>query len=163
MRRSIGALVVLCSLACKGESPTEMSLAPPTFSPSVTFAAVGSGGAPNLAVSVTLRNHTAIHLQVVESATCSFAVGIAPYPGGNETYIGVYGCPSAGAQRDVAPGDSVVLTGTIGADTLATFAPGTYQVSILVVNTISIWAGTIQLPLTPPLGARTANAWSPPR
>jgi hypothetical protein len=163
MRRSIGALVVLCSLACKGESPTEMSLGPPTFSPSVTFAAVGSGGAPNLAVSVTLRNHTAIHLQANESASCPFAVGIAPYPGGNETYIGVYGCPAGAAQREVAPGDSVVLTGMIGADTLATFAPHTYQVSILVGTTMSIWAGTIQLPLMPPLAARSATAWPPPR
>jgi hypothetical protein len=151
IRRSIGASVVLFTLACNGASPTQRSLAPPAFSPTAKFAVADAGGVPDLKVSVTLYNRTAVHLQAVESSSCPFAVGIAPYPG-TATYTGVFGCAAGGAQLDVVPGDSAVLTGLIGADTLRTFAPGTYQVNILVGTNsggMSLWAGTIQLPLTP--------------
>jgi hypothetical protein len=110
-----------------------------------------------LKVSVTLHNYTSVHLQAVVSASCPFAVRIFPDSTGAYEYIGVNACPAGGSALDVAPADSVVLTRMISADSLATFARGTYGVNVLVGTTtgaIGAWAGAIQLPLPTALVAR---------
>lgn len=168
MRRSMGVLIVLASLSCKGESPTQsnnLGPAPPSLYPTATsFAVAVPGGASELEVSVTLHNYTATHLQAVVSSSCPFAVRFFPDSSGAYEYIGVVGCPAGGSKLDVAPGDSAVLTRMFGADTLATFAPGNYGINILVGTVsgwIGAWAGAIQLPLEPPLAARTTTALPP--
>ena len=169
MRRSIGALVVLCSFACKGESPTGNGLgpAPPTLWPIATsFAVAVAGGAPELEVSVTLHNYTSKHLQAIVSSSCPFAVRIFPDSSGAYAVSGVVGCPAGGSQLDVAPGDSAVLTRMFSSDTLATFAPGMYGLNIevgTVSGTITAWAGAIKLPLANPLAARAVTGWPPLR
>lgn len=168
MRRSIAVLIVLCSLACKGGSPTQdygLRTAPPTLYPTATSIAVAvPGGAVALAVSVTLHNYTTTHLQAVVSSSCPFAVRFFPDSSGAYEYIGVVGCPSGGSELDIAPGDSAVLTRMFSVDSLATLARGTYGVNILVgtaTGSVGAWAGAIQLPLVLPLAARATTA--PPR
>jgi hypothetical protein len=63
------------------------------------------------------------------------------------------GCLSGGPALDLAPGDTAVLTRVIGADTLASFAPGTYGINVVVTTNpflIGVWAGAVQLPLARP-------------
>jgi hypothetical protein len=169
MRRSIGALVVLCTLACKGESPTDngLRLAPPTLDVAAWTFAEGVVGDPlDLWVSVALHNHTTTHLQAVVSDACPFAVRIFPDSSGTQPYIGVVGCPPGGAELDIAPGDSAILTRKFPADTLATFAPGTYSVNVLVGTvhgSIGMWAGTVPLPFPFPVAARIVTAPPPAR
>jgi len=156
MPRSMGVLIVLCSVACTGASPTDngLRLPPPTLYPTATtFAVAVSGGASVLEVSVTLHNYTTTHLQAVVSADCPFAVRLFPDSSGAYEYIGVVGCPAGGSELDIAPADSAVLTRVFRADTLATFAPGKYGVNVLVgtpTGTIGAWGGAIQLPLVSP-------------
>ena len=60
-------------------------------------------------------------------------------------------CAPGGPTIALAPGDTAVLTRVLGADTLATFAPGTYGVNVAVTTTaavIGVWGGAVQLPLT---------------
>ena len=121
MRRSMGVLTVLCSLACKGESTMHccgLTTAPPTLYPTATSLAVmDAGGAPALKVSVTLHNYTTTHLEALVSFSCPFAVRIFPdSSGAYELVSGVVGCPAGGSAIDVAPADSAVLTRSVGAD-----------------------------------------------
>ena len=51
---------------------------------------------------------------------------------------------------ELAPGDTAVLTRVLSADTLGSFAPGTYGVNVAVTTStglIGVWAGAVQLPL----------------
>jgi len=62
-------------------------------------------------------------------------------------------CPPDASMLELAPGDTAVLTRVLGADTLASFAPGTYGVNVAVTTStglIGVWAGAVQLPLASP-------------
>jgi len=62
-------------------------------------------------------------------------------------------CAPGGPTLELAPGDTTVLTRVLGADTLASFAPGMYGVNVAVTTStalIGVWAGAVQLPLAGP-------------
>jgi len=59
-------------------------------------------------------------------------------------------CPPGASTLELAPGETTVLTRVLDADTLASFAPGTYGVNVAVTTSpglIGVWAGRVQLPL----------------
>jgi len=59
-------------------------------------------------------------------------------------------CPPDASMLELAPGDTTMLTRVLRADTLASFAPGTYGVNVAVTTStglIGLWAGAVQLPL----------------
>lgn len=151
MRSSMLVLVTLSLLACKSEAPTQPSVNIDTpriqdvsISPSMRVV-WDADGALALEVSAFLRNVVKVPVQV---ARCPLPVEIVPqgggFGGGPEE-----GCPT----QDLAPGDTTTLTRVFGADTLASFAPGTYAVEVDVTTSLA-WhgdpVGTIQLPLTSP-------------
>jgi hypothetical protein len=158
MRYPIRFLVALVLVACAGETPTEMRRpAPPTLSVSATTRVIAeTDSSLALEVSATLRNGTGVHIQVSVGPTCPLFVRLLWNPTGefaNYTSSSM-ACPRGGPTLDLAPGDTTVLTRMLGADTLATFAPGTYGVNVAVTTStglLGVWAGAVQLPLaTPP-------------
>ncbi|HVS61420.1 MAG TPA: hypothetical protein VHE82_12070 [Gemmatimonadaceae bacterium] len=161
MRNAVPLLVALGLLACTDRAPTENNYemrrtAPPTLSVSATTRVLPvAGGAPDLEISASLRNSTVSHIQVAVGAQCPLFVRIFPDPTGE--YSGSLdpsmACAQGGPILDLAPGDTAVLTRVLRADTLASFAPGTYGINVAVTTTtdlIGVWAGAVQLP--PELG-----------
>jgi hypothetical protein len=151
MRNSMLVLVTLSLLACKAEAPTQPSVnidLPRTLdvsvSPSLRVVWDADGGLA-LEVSTHLRNVVKVPVYV---ARCPLPVQIVPQGGGYGDSPEI-GCPT----QYLAPGDTTTLTRVFGADTLASFAPGTYGVEVSVTTNLA-WqglpAGTIQLPLTSP-------------
>jgi hypothetical protein len=165
MRNLTRFLVALGLVACKGQAPTEMNrLPPPTLSVSAaTHVLPVAGGAPVLEVSATLRNATTSAIRVAVGPACPLAVQLFPDPTGQ--YAGSLDptttCPSGATTLALAPGDTTVLTRRLGADTLASFAPGAYGVSVAVTTStalIGVWAGAVELPLaSPPSPARRTD------
>jgi len=158
MRNAVPLLVALGLLACTDRAPTENNYemrrtAPPTLSVSATTRVLPvAGGAPDLEISASLRNSTVSHIQVAVGAQCPLFVRIFPDPTGE--YSGSLdlsmACAQGGPILDLAPGDTAVLTRVLRADTLASFAPGTYGINVAVTtitDLIGVWAGAVQLPL----------------
>ncbi len=154
MRSSIRLSVLVALCACTGQAPTEMNrLAPPTLSVSASTRVVSvASGAPNLEVSASLRNATKVRIGVAVGAQCPLFVRVFPDPTGE--YAGSLdasmACPPDASTLELAPGDTAVLTRVLGADTLASFAPGTYGVNVAVTTStglIGVWAGAVQFPL----------------
>jgi hypothetical protein len=155
MRGPRGLLVAALLLGCEGPVETNLLRLPP---PTPTFSATTrvlpvAGNAPALEVSASLQNATTTHFIV---AQCPLVIGVSPYPPGS--YGGASDeCPPGSPTRELAPGDTATMTRVLGADTLASFAPGQYRVSVNVTfheitqttgNTIMGGsAGIVQLPL----------------
>jgi hypothetical protein len=129
MRSSIRWPVLVALCACTGRGPTEMNrLPPPTVSVSASTRVVSvASGAPNLGVSASLRNATKLRIGVAVGSQCPLFVRVFPDPTGE--YAGSLNasmaCPPDASMLELAPGDTAVLTRVLGADTLASFAPGT--------------------------------------
>jgi len=145
-------VVTLC--ACTAQAPTEMNrLAPPTLSVSAATRVVSvASGAPNLEVSASLRNATLLRIRIALGTQCPLFVRIFPDPTGEyaASVNGSMACPPGASPLELAPGDTAVLTRVLGADTLASFAPGTYGVNVAVTTStglLGVWAGAVQLPL----------------
>lgn len=156
MRHAIQLLVALALFACTGQGPTEMNrLAPPTLSVSATTRVLPvASGAPDLEVSASLRNATRTRLWVALGAQCPLFVRVFPDPTGEfaGSLDASMACPPGASTLELAPGDSTVLTRVLGADSLASFAPGNYGVNVAVTTStglIGVWAGAVQLPLVP--------------
>lgn len=153
----IGVLVALGLMACTGSAPTQtqgLRTLPPTLSVSATTDVISAaGGAPELEISALLRNETKVGFQVAVGAQCPLYVRLFPDPTGaySDSLSASMACAPGGPTIALAPGDTAVLTRVLGADTLATFAPGTYGVNVAVTTTaavIGVWGGAVQLPLT---------------
>jgi len=154
MRHSIALPVVVILCACTDPAPTEMNrLAPPTLSVSAATRAVSvPNGSPNLEVSASLRNATRLRIRVAVGTQCPLFVRIFPDPTGEYagSVDGSMACPPGASTLELAPGDTAVVTRVLGADTLASFAPGTYGVNVAVTTStglLGVWAGAVQLPL----------------
>lgn len=157
MRTALPLLVALGLLACTDRAPTqniyERRLAPPMLSVSATTRVLPvAGAAPDLEISALLWNSTAVHFKVAVGAQCPLFVRIFPDPTGEPSgsLNASMACAQGGPTLDLAPGATAVLTRVVRADTLATFAPGTYGVNVAVTTTtdlIGVWAGSVQLPL----------------
>jgi hypothetical protein len=158
MRNAVRVLVALGVMACTSQAPTQgdsgLRLAPPTLSVSATTRVVAStaGGAPRLEVSAVLRNATGSHIRVAVGARCPLFVRLVPDSTGEPlgSLDAGMACAPGGPTLDVGPGDTAVLTRALGADSLATFAPGTYGVNVAVTTStalVGVWAGAVQLPL----------------
>lgn len=152
MRNCMRLLAALGAMACSSQAPTfNDRMAPPSLSVNASSNAVtDAGGASALQITVSVRNQTTSHLGAVISSSCPFAVKFFPDSTGAYAYNGVVACPAGGSTLDLAPGDSVVLTRVFSADSLASFASGTYGINVLVSTNggfIGVWGGVIQLPL----------------
>ena len=160
MRNVLLVVIALSVFACVGSTPTDESstgihgLPPPT--PAISAATQvrsTAGGVLVLDVSATVRNATTQRIQVAIGASCPLYVNVFEDPTSEyrASADGSMACPAGVSMIDLAPGDSTVLTRTLGADEFVSRAPGTYGVNI-AVNTstlvIGAWAGVIQLPLT---------------
>ena len=154
VRNAIRLLVAIELLACTGQAPTQMNrLSPPTLSISATTQVLSvAGGAPDLEVSASLRNAAQSRIRVAVGAQCPLFVRVFPDPRGE--YAGSLdastACPPGASTLELAPGETTVLTRVLDADTLASFAPGTYGVNVAVTTSpglIGVWAGPVQLPL----------------
>jgi len=111
-----------------------------------------ASGAPNLEVSASLRNATKLRIGVAVGAQCPLFVRVFPDPTGEyaDSLAASMACPPGASTLELAPGDTAVLTRVLSADTLASFAPGTYGVNVAVTTStglIGVWAGAVQLPL----------------
>jgi hypothetical protein len=119
---------------------------------SATTSAQPATGAPSsLEVSALLKNGTPLSFSVGE---CPLRIRLSPYPPGSYGSGSADGCPPGSPANTLAPGDSVTIVRTLGADTLSLFAPGQYQVSVDVTVTgpsygyiMGVAAGVVQLPL----------------
>ena len=114
-----------------------------------------TGAGPSLEVSALLENRTTRHKQVVIGARCPLWVRLFPAPTGemSGSFDDSSLCRTRGPSLDIAPGHSATLTRVLRADTLTSFAPGTYGVNVAVTTNdgwIGVWAGTVQLPLKSP-------------
>jgi hypothetical protein len=156
--RSATALLplALVLMACTDQAPTETAhhkRDSQTISVSaVTRVMVSAIAPPELEVSASLLNGMPSLVRVAVGEQCPLFVRIFPDPTGE--YMGALNasmaCAPGGPALDLAPGDSAVLTRVLGADTLASFAPGRYGVNVAVTTDtylIGVWAGTVQLPL----------------
>jgi len=160
MRGFVGALVAVASLAaCASKEPTRVDtttrrLAPPALAMTATSRVVSSaGGSPALEVTATVWNPSASHILLAVAPECPLVVWVFPDPTGAAmgSVDRSKGCASVGATRDLAPGDTVVVTRTVGADELASLPAGTYGVNAALTTTTAItgvWGGVVQLPLT---------------
>jgi hypothetical protein len=160
MRSFVGTLLAAAALtACANREPTQVDtttrrLAPPALAMVATSRVVSSaGGAPALEVTATLWNPSTSHILLAVGPECPLVVWVFPDPTGE--FMGSVdpskGCASIGATRDVAPGDTIVLTRTVGADAFASLAAGTYGVNVAVTTNTAImggWGGAVHLPLT---------------
>jgi hypothetical protein len=156
MRNEVKVLVTLGLLACTGRAPTENSYwgtAPPTLTVTATTRVLPvAGGAPDLEISALLRNSTVSHIQVAVGAQCPLFVRIFPDPTGeNSGSLDLsMACAQGGPTLDLAPGDTAVLTRVLRADSLASFAQGTYGINVAITTTtdlMGVWAGAVHLPL----------------
>lgn len=155
MRKPLRMLGILVLFACSDRGLTQIHRrgAPETLSVDGSVRAIGAtGAAPELEVAASLRNETHSRIQVAVGERCPLFVRIYPDPTGEaaDSLSGSWACAPGGPTLDLAPGDTAVLTRVFSADTLATFAPGRYAVSVAVTtNTylIGVRAGTVQLPL----------------
>lgn len=157
MRNTLIGVVALFLFGCSSKSPTEndgrLRLAPPTLSVTATSRLVSNmGGGQDLEVSALLRNSTKSHILLANGAQCPLFVRLFPDPTGEASgsLDPSMGCPSGGPTIDLAPGDTTVLTRTLPAATLASFAQGKYGINVAVTTTtdlIGTWGGTVLLPL----------------
>ena len=160
MRNTLVAFFALGSLACSSEMPTQndshLRTAPPTLSISATSREVlNANGSLDLEVSALLRNSTKSHIALVNGAQCPLFVRIFLDPTGefSNSLDPSMGCPIGGPTVDLSPSDTALLTRVVPANTLASFAPGTYGINVVVTTTTvvsGVWAGAIVLPLGTP-------------
>lgn len=127
-------LIALAALACSNtESVTACPgcwLPPPAPLGTLTIRALSdTGGTFSLQVSEFLQNST---------ANVTFSVGQCPlrillHPGVDVGGLsGSDGCPAGSPVRVLAPGDTETMSRVLGPDTLASFAPGPYSVSVAI-------------------------------
>lgn len=162
MRHRTGLVVALSLLACTSRDPMPPShLAPPNLTVKATTRVISAAsGAPALEVSALLRNQTTVGFQVAVGAQCPLYVELRSDPTGqyaDSTSLSM-ACAPGGPALVLAPGDTAVLTRVLGADTLASFAPGRYGVNVEVSfdtgtgpvggwGVEGVWADSVQLPL----------------
>ena len=156
MSNTSRCLLALGLAACAGEAPTEMNrFPPPTLSVSATTHVLSvADAAPELEIIASLRNATMSPIHVAAGTQCPLFVQLFSSPTGEcvGSVNSSMACPLGASAIELAPGDTTRLSRVLGADTLASFAPGTYAVRVTVTtNTafIGVCAGTIQLPLAP--------------
>jgi hypothetical protein len=157
MRNMLMGFFALFLFGCSSKSPTEndgrLTVAPPTLSVAATSRPVSNvGGGQDLEVSAVLRNSTKSHILLVNGAQCPLFVRLFPDPKGESSgsLDPSMGCPSGGPTIDLAPGDTRLLTHTLPAAALASFAPGQYGINVAVTTTTDLmgtWGGTVLLPL----------------
>ena len=156
MRSSIRLPMLVALCACTGQGPTEMNrLAPPTLSVSASTRVLSvASGPPNLEVSATPRRNFVAFRSDAETSRLGGPLVIRVFPDPTGEYAGSLdasmACPPDASMLELAPGDTAVLTRVLGADTLASFAPGVYGVNVAVTTStavIGVWAGAVQLPL----------------
>lgn len=161
MHNPIRFLVALGLVACACEAPTEPSERhrlplPPTLSVSATTHVLSvAAGALDLEVVASLRNATTSRIRVAVGSQCPLFVRLFPNPTGEYAVSlnASMACPPGASTLELAPDDTTVLTRVLGADTLASFAPGTYGVNVAVTTSTALlgaWAGAVQLPLATP-------------
>jgi hypothetical protein len=159
MRSFVGTLVAVAALtACASKEPTRVEtstrLGPPALAIVATSRVVSSaGGAPALEVTAKGWNPTTSHILLAVAPECPLVVWVFPDPTGAAmgSVDPSKGCASVGTTRDVAPGDTVVVTRTVGADAFASLPAGTYGVNVALTTSTAItgvWGGAVQLPLT---------------
>ena len=152
----IAALLVLCGCSSGGTTTPSQTdrLAPPTLSISGTTRIVTvATGSPSLEVAASIQNRTSIHIQVAVGGGCPLFVRLFPDPTGEyrESLDASMACAAGNPTLDLSPGDSVVLTRVLGADTLASYSPGWYGVNLAVTTStalIGVWGGAVQLPMS---------------
>jgi hypothetical protein len=153
------ALTTVVCVSCT--EPTAQSsdtnrLHPPMLWPTAATRVVEvAGGSLALEVSVWLRNQTTSALQVQTTPACAPYVALFPDSTGEQaTSIDPStACQPGGQELSVPAGDSTVLRRTIPADSLASFASGTYGVNWAYISEGYLtagWAGAVQLPLKLP-------------
>ena len=159
MRNALRSLVVFGLVGWASQMPAQTVFrgrrAPVPRPLTVTASArvlSATGAGPSLEVSALLENRTTRHKQVVIGARCPLWVRLFPDPTGEmfESFDDSSLCRTRGPSLDIAPGHSATLTRVLRADTLTSFAPGTYGVNVAVTTndgSIGAWAGTVQLPL----------------
>lgn len=157
MRNTLMGFVVLFLLGCSSKTPAgidgQLRLAPPTLSVTATSRPLSNaGGGQDLEISALLRNPTKTHVLLVNGAQCPLFVRLFPDPTGEASgsLDPSMGCSLGGPTIDLAPGDTTVLTRTLPAATLASFAPGKYGINVAVTTTTDLtgtWGGTVLLPL----------------
>ncbi|HYT69939.1 MAG TPA: hypothetical protein VEK78_01075, partial [Gemmatimonadales bacterium] len=87
-----------------------------------------------------------MRIRIALGTQCPLFVRIFPDPTGEyaASVNGSMACPPGASPLELAPGDTAVLTRVLGADTLASFAPGTYGVNVAVTTStglLGVWAG----------------------
>ncbi len=127
------------------------SLAPPTLDVRGASRVVSVGGAPALEVTASVSNRSTVNLRMGAGPLCPY-ITIIPDPTGEpiSSTNASMACPMD-PNVVLAPGDSIVLTRVLPADSLARFAAGTYGVNVTVRSDdylTGTWAGAIQLPLS---------------
>ena len=158
MRNAMRWLVAVGLSACADQGPrledSRLRLAPASLWITAKSRVLASGAEePELEVSASLQNFTDTHIRVAVGPQCPMFVRVFPNPTGERivSTSASMACPAGGPTVDVAPGTTIVLTRTLSADTLASFAPGTYGVNVAVTTSTSLigtWAGTVELPLS---------------
>lgn len=140
------AVAGLAACADTPVTPGYSRLPPPTID--LHAASIDSGGV--LRVLVSVWNPSSVHLQVMRSAQCPFAVRIFADSAGEQIVESGPPCPGASTTTDLAPGDTVWFSRTLSAAELAGNAPGLNAVNVTVgtkTGIVTTWGGMVRLPL----------------
>jgi hypothetical protein len=134
--RFILALLALAAASCSRESPTQdLNKGGPIQIPldvrATTIVLQSAGAAPSLEVRAVVVNVSSSALFVANSAQCPLYVVL--WRTAITTGAGIPNC-EPGGWVEVAPRDSVVLATVIGADSLATYMPGTYVPAVTILT-----------------------------
>lgn len=147
-------LFVAAIAAACGDTATAVrrSRPPPLLTLNAATRVLSAGAVNELEVSASLRNETTTQIRVAVGSECPLYVRIFPDPTGEaaDSLSSSWACALDGRTIALVPGDTAVLTRVLGADTLASFAPGRYGVDVAVTTSTGLIgkrAGTIQLPL----------------
>ena len=148
-------LILILGLLASCDSPVEAHrLPPPTLSLSAELRIMpGPQGPLQLEIAATLRNDTQVAIGVSTGPSCPLQSHLFLDPSGEPMAVVPFAdapCAPDPHLVTLEPGDSTRLVQIWTADTLATFAPGTYGTSVMVTTSTAIigkWAGAVTLPL----------------
>jgi len=135
-----------------GADTDEQTLASDSFYQRDHTGAIGRGQRPGpRSLRLAPERYAVAHSGRRRCAMPALRAGLSRSKGGVRGSLDAsMACPPGASTLELAPGETTVLTRVLDADTLASFAPGTYGVNVAVTTStglIGVWAGPVQLPL----------------